>query len=230
MVFFCQNVLWLEHYLISASLFGGQIQPRQPHHLKTPQSNQLQSKMPYVIELAGIIDMGKSSQVLGPADIKYIFVKGQETSDQQLGKSNIWVFNPPHKACKAPVEQPRQVTEEAVDNAVPETPKGKQTLITDFFSLSPTTTLAEVPRSFDTIRVFTKARSIMMRDEEDEEDEEEEEEGGVTPKEKWRLNLIHLGRMALFMTTSRFVDACGAAFMFTFTISIIIYGVFHLTL
>ena len=37
--------------------------------------------MAYTMELAGIIDIGKSSQALGPADIKYIFVKGQEVCD-----------------------------------------------------------------------------------------------------------------------------------------------------
>ena len=64
----------------------------------------------------------------------------------------------------------------------------------------------------------------------DEEDKEEEEEERMTPKETWRLNLIHLHRTVLFMSTTRFLDACGAAFMFIFTISMIIYGLFLLAL
>ena len=64
----------------------------------------------------------------------------------------------------------------------------------------------------------------------DEEYDEEEDEEGVTPKESWRLGHSHLGRTVLFMTTTRFQDACGAAFLFIFTISIIIYGIVRLVM
>ena len=201
------------------------------------------------MDLAGVIDMGKSSQVLGPDDIKCIFVKGQE-------ESRLLVFNPSHEALvegKAPEEQPGQGADETSDNVVPGASGGKQTSITDFFPPSPTSSV-DVPRSFATIRAFTRARSepncreiggktekgsniiesgpsessqLTMRDEEDEEEEEEER---MTPKETWRLNLVHLHRTVLFMSTTRFQDACGAAFMLIFTISSIIYGIFYLVL
>ena len=67
---------------------------------------------------------------------------------------------------------------------------------------------------------------ITMRDEE----EEKEEEKGVRPKEIWRLGLIYWDRTALLMPTTRFLDVCGAAFIFIFTISMVIYGIFHLAL
>ena len=129
--------------------------------------------------------------------------------------------------CKASVKQPGQATEVLFDNAVPEVSGGKQTFITDFFRPRPTTSSADVPRSSDTTRTFIKASEpfqLSMRD------EEEEEEEGVTPKESGRLNLIHLGRTVLLMPTTRLLDICGAAFMFIFTISMVIYGIFHLAL
>ena len=144
--------------------------------------------------------------------------------------------------CKASVKQPGQATEVAFDKAVPEASERKQTFITDFFYPRPTTSSADVPRSFDTTRAFIRARSgttygekktekedsiivfeasgsfqLSLRDEEDEEEEEE----GVTPKESWRMNLIDL---------NRFLDACGAAFMFIFTIVLVIYAVLRLVL
>ena len=42
---------------------------------------ELPSKMSYTMELAGVIDMGTSTQVLRPDGIKYIFIKGQEVCD-----------------------------------------------------------------------------------------------------------------------------------------------------
>ena len=62
----------------------------------------------------------------------------------------------------------------------------------------------------------------------DEEDEEEEDEEGVRPKET--LGLSHLDMTALVISTTRFLDACGAAFMLIFTISVIVYGAFYLAL
>ena len=56
---------------------------------------------------------------------------------------------------EASVEQPRQATEEAFDNAVPEASGAKQTSITDFFSPRATTSSVDVPRSSNTIRSFT---------------------------------------------------------------------------
>ena len=151
---------------------------------------------------------------------------------------------------KASVKQPGQATEVHLDDAVPEASEGKQTFITDFFHPRPTTSSADIPRSFDTIRAFIRARSetthgqkktekeaiiivfeasgsfhLSLRDEEDEEEEGEE---GVTRKEIWRLNLIHLRRTVLLMTSPRFLDACVTALLFIFTIFMVLYGLFHL--
>ena len=57
--------------------------------------------------------------------------------------------------CKASVEQPRQATEEAFDNAVPEASGAKQTSITDFFSPRATMSSVDVPSSSNTTRSFT---------------------------------------------------------------------------
>ena len=74
-------------------------------------------------------------------------------------------------------------------------------------------------------------QAMTMRDEEEEEEaEEEEEEEGVGQKENWRLGPVYWDRTAPLRSTTRFLDVCGAALVFSLPILFMIYAVLHLTL
>ena len=97
------------------------------------------------MELAGVIGMGPPQEGIRPDLLKYVLVKGQETSEQQTGKATFWVFNQSHSVVvpsTAPAEPHEQHIAAVPHDTAPEAPAVKQRPITDCFSPRPSTSEA----------------------------------------------------------------------------------------